>query len=409
MTKIRIKNFGPIIVGCESEDGWIIFKKNTFLIGSQSSGKSTIAKLISICTWLEKSINRGDTNKDRISCEKFIGFAQYHKINNYFRDNTFIDYVGDKFQITFDAIKKSIVISETGNQEYSVPKIMYVPAERNFLSTISDAYNVKGLSDNLFTFAEELKKSQKELKGKVLDLKIGSYKYEYQADDDSSFVLGENHKINLLEASSGLQSYIPLFLVSRNLALSISGEDDGLRKNMSVSQSIRMDNEIAQWMQDKTISDSERNKEIDLIRSRYYNTSFINIIEEPEQNLFPDSQWQVLKSLIEYNNYKQNNKLLITTHSPYLINYLSLMVKAFLLAGKINQPPLKDALNDIVPLKSMIDPDDVIVYQLDETTGSIKKLADYNGLPSDENLLNNNLGMVNDLYINLLEIEDQCQ
>lgn len=409
MTKIKIKNFGPIIKGCESDDGWLTIKKNTFLIGSQSSGKSTIAKLFSTCTWLEKSINRGDTNKDKISCAKFIEFTKYHKINNYFKDNTFIDYLGDKYKITYEASKQLILITEISNSFYAVPKIMYVPAERNFLSTISDAYNVKGLSDNLFTFAEELKKSQQDLKGKKLDLNISSYKYEYNQDEDSSFVLGDNYKIDLLEASSGLQSYIPLFLVSRNLSLSIADKEDVLRKNMSVTQAIRMDNEIAKWMQDKSISDTVRNKEIDIIRSRFYNTSFINIIEEPEQNLFPDSQWQVLKTLVEFNNTNKDNKLLITTHSPYLINYLSLMVKGFLLSGKVKSDSLRDELNTIVPLQSMINPADIIVYQLDETNGSIRKLDDYKGLPSDENLLNNSMGKVNDLFINLLEIEDQCQ
>ena len=36
----------------------------------------------------------------------------------------------------------------------------------------------------------------------------------------------------------------------------------------------------------------------------------------------------MLESLLSFNNENENNKLIITTHSPYLINYLTLAVKA---------------------------------------------------------------------------------
>ena len=53
MSKIKIKNFGPIKEGCLENDGWIEIKKVTVFIGNQGSGKSTIAKLISTFTWIE--------------------------------------------------------------------------------------------------------------------------------------------------------------------------------------------------------------------------------------------------------------------------------------------------------------------------------------------------------------------
>jgi predicted ATP-dependent endonuclease of OLD family len=44
---------------------------------------------------------------------------------------------------------------------------------------------------------------------------------------------------------------------------------------------------------------------------------FINIVEEPEQNLLPDTQIRMLFSLLSYRNLNEKNKLIVTTHSPY--------------------------------------------------------------------------------------------
>ena len=60
MSKIKIRNFGPIKEGYQENGGWIDIKKVTIFIGNQGSGKSTVAKLISTFMWLEKALIRGD-------------------------------------------------------------------------------------------------------------------------------------------------------------------------------------------------------------------------------------------------------------------------------------------------------------------------------------------------------------
>ncbi len=408
MSKIKIKNFGPIKEGLQGNDGWIDIEKVTVFIGNQGSGKSTVAKLFSVLSWLEKSINRGDTNKNKISVAKFIEFTRYQNIHNYFKNDTFIDYIGEKYRITYDAKEQFPEIKETQQTGYTVPKIMYIPSERNFLSTIGDAYNVKGLPDNLFTFAEELKKAQKALKGKKVDLQLGAYQYEYDEDEDKSFVIGKDYKINLLEASSGLQSFTPLFLVSRELSSSISEKEEILRKNMSVTQSIRMDNEIAELVLDREIVEPLKSIKIEEIRAKYYNKCFINIVEEPEQNLFPNSQWEMFKSLLSFNN-KADNKLLVTTHSPYIVNYLSVIIKAGQLRSKAKTDDLVRKIDEIVPSSSLVPSNKIKVYEFNEKLGEINLLDDYKGLPSDENSLNLGLEESNVLFANLLDIEDLCQ
>ena len=56
-------------------------------------------------------------------------------------------------------------------------------------------------------------------------------------------------------------------------------------------------------------------------------------------------------------------------------------------------------------MSSTLKANDLIIYELDEREGSIKKLRDYNGLPSDENKLNDNLEDSNELFAQLLEIQ----
>lgn len=61
----------------------------------------------------------------------------------------------------------------------------------------------------------------------------------------------------------------------------------------------------------------------------------------------------------------------------------------------------------LIPKESLISADDVIVFQLDEKDGSIKKLATIEGIPSDKNYLNESLAEGNHLFDTLLEIEQE--
>ena len=60
MSRIKIKNFGPLKETASVTDGWIDIKKVTVFTGNQGSGKSTVAKLVSTFTWMEKVLTRGE-------------------------------------------------------------------------------------------------------------------------------------------------------------------------------------------------------------------------------------------------------------------------------------------------------------------------------------------------------------
>jgi len=142
-----------------------------------------------------------------------------------------------------------------------------------------------------------------------------------------------------------------------------------------------------------------------VLSAKFNKTAFVNIIEEPEQNLFPSSQWQLLKGLLEFNNINPGNKLVLTTHSPYLINYLTLAVKATELKQQLRNQARAAKIDQILPMESNLKADDLVIYELDETTGTIKKLDTFQGLPSDQNYLNQQLVQSDELFAELLEIQ----
>ena len=411
MSQIKVKNFGPIKAGLLENDGFIDVRKVTIFIGNQGTGKSSIAKLISTLSWLEKALYRGDLEeKYVIKYNRFVkSFCQYQNLTNYFLPETQIEYNGDVYRISFENAKLSI--ERTDNPKYRVPKIMYVPAERNFLSAVRWPEKLKGLPESLYTFWEELDRSQQELSGS-LTLPVGEVKLEFDKLNRLVKIVGSDYQLNLSEASSGFQSFVPLFLVSRNIALSINRTQETSRNELSGEEQKRLKMEIEKILSNDNLSDDLKKAALEVLSSKYRNECFVNIVEEIEQNLFPQSQKKILYKLFEFANLTQGNKLILTTHSPYIINDLTLAIKADKVIKKIlssaisNADYLQEKLNQIVPKASCIAAEDAIVYELTEQ-GEIRELATYEGLPSDENYLNLSLGETNQLFDDLLEIEEQ--
>jgi AAA15 family ATPase/GTPase len=199
--------------------------------------------------------------------------------------------------------------------------------------------------------------------------------------------------------------------VSWFLANSIKKQTENTKEQMSTDELERFKKGVETIWADNTLTDEQKRAALSVLSSKFNKSAFINIVEEPEQNLFPTSQRHILNSLLEFGQMNNGNMLVITTHSPYIINYLTLAVKAHYVVVKANTSSKKEALqaevSEIVPLVSTLNSDDLIIYELDDK-GSIIKLGNYKGLPSDDNYLNDKLGETNDLIANLLEIEDRC-
>jgi predicted ATPase len=50
------------------------------------------------------------------------------------------------------------------------------------------------------------------------------------------------------------------------------------------------------------------------------------ILEEPEQNLFPNTQCDLIDFILASINHGKDHRMLMTTHSPYVLNYLNVLL-----------------------------------------------------------------------------------
>ena len=394
MSNITIRNFGAI----KEHSAPIEIKKVTFFIGNQGSGKSTVAKLIGTFMWIEKALVRGNYNKKWFERKNRLKntFLPYHRIENYLKENTFIQYKGDAYTITYE--KEFLKFEEKKNNDYSLPQIMYVPSERNFIAYVKKPKELKLSSDALKEFLTEFDNSKEIVKN--LELPINEAILDYDKLNDTLNLKGEDYKIKLTEASSGFQSFVPIYMVSRYLGKSV-GKQSEIKVEMSGDEKDRFRKEVEKIYSSKELTEEQKRIAISVLSKKFNKTSFVNIVEEPEQNLFPTSQRDMLYSLLKINNEIPANKLIITTHSPYLVNYISVAVEA----GNIRNEVNKEQIGKIIPISALVKSEDLAIYELDEKEGTVKLLGDYNGIPSDENMLNLQIDETNNLFADLLDLK----
>lgn len=395
-TRLIIKNFGPISTA-DVEIG-----KFTVVIGSQGTGKSSLAKLFSMFSWLEKNLVRHSITEARITHGKFADkkFCKFHRISSYFRDDTYLKYLGKHY--SFEYKDGAIGLSFTNGVDFTVPKIEYVPAERNILSASEKPGMLKGLPENLMTFLDDYENAKALLKDFRLPLSSRPISFEYDQLNKVSWLKGESFKIRLSESSSGYQSLLPLCLTSKYLTDMVLEKKDS---QLTAEEKQKLRKEVESIM-NKDLSEDVKDVMLRSLSMKYGYSYFINIVEEIEQNLFPSSQKNVLYYLIALCNRMSDNQLFLTTHSPYILDYLTLAVKASAIynaSGDKDNTAIK--MGGIVSPESYIEARNLRIYQITET-GNVELLQMNAGLPSDENYLNMSLAQTNDLFNDLLDVEE---
>ena len=349
--------------------------------------------------WIEKALFKESYNPQWFEKNNTFRdlFLSYHRLENYLKEDTYIQYTGSAFSITYT---KGQLSFEKKEMAYALPQLMYVPSERNFISYMKSMRELKvasaALNDFLaaYTYAKE--------KVTEIQLPINESYLLYDKDRDIFYVKGKDYRVQLSEASSGFQSLVPLFLVSDYLVNSVRDKTEP----MSIEERKQFEKQIKEIYANPYFTEEQRRSAANALSEKFNKTSFVNIVEEPEQNLFPTSQRDMLYSLLKINNEITANKLIITTHSPYLVNYISVAVEA----GSIRNAAKKEQIGKIIPISALIKNDDLAIYELDEKGfdeegNTVKLLGDYNGIPSDENMLNLQIDETNNLFADLLDLK----
>ena len=221
MSRLIVRNIGPI------KEVDIDLKKVNVFIGAQSSGKSTLAKIISFCTWLDKHTDKATKMYANGAIRSLMS---YHRLTKeYFSNKTTIFYQGDNIVYAYNWPKNEALPEEVKEYEsplrlndneiffektvrVSNPKVLYIPAERNFVSAVPNLRKYQEDKDNLQEFVNTwFEVKRKFPKDKALDVLNLGFQYYYQEDSYRDYVILEDGKtqIPLESSSSGLQSIIP--------------------------------------------------------------------------------------------------------------------------------------------------------------------------------------------------------
>ena len=353
--RLIVKSFGPV------KDLDIIFRKVTLFIGDQGTGKSCVAKLFSTFKWLEKVLSQ---KKYKLSYfEQYNRFktmlCAYHRIDSFIDNgNPYIKFEGELYDFLYENGYFSVI--DKKQEIKGISKVMYVPAERSIVSVAENKSKLlKELPDSSETFSDEFVNAKKYFQS-GFNLPFEGLRFEYDNLNDIGWIQGTNYKVRLTNASSGIQSSLPMCIVSEFLSSKISNKEE---IKLSKEEKDKLEKRIAEIMQNEEFSDSIKDMMIrQLSYANRYN-QLINIVEEPELNLFPRSQMEVLFSLISNNASAEENMLVFTTHSPYslaIINTMIMGAKAYANATEEQ----RGQIEAILPVKYQINENEIAAYRL---------------------------------------------
>jgi len=324
MNKLTIRNFGPI------KSVTIDLKKFTVIIGPQSSGKSCILKIASFCKWLEKRIELSQ-NPDKYLSMEVIGaeLLQFHKLNGFQKSNTFIKYESQfmAFSIAFDEIGKTTFDFQwkRNRWRYKRPAIAYIPAERNIVAAIPNWFDVKLVHNNIRNYMSDWEEARqlfsKSNSLSILDLDT-SYYFNLMENTDKIIVDKQGHTIDFTNASSGLQSIVPLYVLISYLSdkstyqagvSSVANDKEHEKLKLMIERSMDVPKSLSTY---EIIENLSRTQHTEIY------------LEEPEENIFPKTQYQLVKWLVQMMDVSVDNSISMTTHSPYILSSLNNLIQA---------------------------------------------------------------------------------
>lgn len=350
MRRLKINNLGAL----KSID--IFFSQVNVIIGPQSLGKSTILKVASYCTWVEKRIELTQNYTQFAQGNSFIKeLVEFHKLNGYVHPNTYIEYETDFMKFSYNHEKLLFhFIWKNQRWDYKRPKVSYIPSERNLVAAIPNWYEVSMGRNNIRSFMTDWE-TARQVAVENIDILDLDVTYHYESDGKKDKV--ESHHSNSLDftnTSSGLQSLIPLFVhlnylystqyqVEKDKKIKGDWENDNLlnviyrelflSKGRTKAKLKQIDDghggkvEVPVYIRSiignipLRFTEKEDVDECKAIYEHYLMTDHSEVfLEEPENNLFPPTQDSLVKWLLDKTLEERPNTLFIATHSPYILS-----------------------------------------------------------------------------------------
>jgi len=323
---IVIRNLGPLRE-IQIDD----LKPLTILIGESASGKSTLLKCLSLFRYLYKLINiRSYLKLANISKSPF----NIH-MSTLLKSSGLLDMVGSDSEIIYsvEGVNRSysLVYSNkklkgvnnliVDREDLLFSKVSFISENRTLIPTVAARPSSVKLGGMGFYFNQTFEDfiaasdSVNELELSYLGFKFDVKEINKQKKYSITPLSSKGHKaIELLNASSGVQTSTPLMVIAQYFATKYSFKDAFRR---SVLDYLYDTDRLKDFKSDIELGDLDK---------------WVHIhIEEPELSLFPTAQCQLVDDLVRVClNQKMGDRdltLMVATHSPYIINQLNLLLR----------------------------------------------------------------------------------
>lgn len=387
MRNLKIRNIGPV----ENLD--IELGKLNVFIGPQSSGKSTITKIACYCSWVEKRIALLNRNEEQFKVKGVFAkeLIRFHKLTGYLQSDSYIYFESDALILEYCHSEEKPSFVWKDRFLYKRGKISYIPSERNMVAAVPNWIDIKFIDNNIRSFMSDWSEARSiHKKDNPLNiLNIGA-KYFFDGENDKIVINGNAKTLDLTNTSSGFQSLTPLLVLLNYFYDWIFHHD-----NPKSIKDLEEEKEI--------IEDLKRNvtnQKLNLFLKNFQEIHHSNIfLEEPEQNLFPKTQRDLIYKLAELINLNEEHSLTVATHSPYILT----SINNLLYAHQIGQNK-RDEAKIIVPDESWIDFDNVRAYFVND--GEVRSILDKETRQIEAEAIDEVSSILNKEYEDLLALEE---
>ena len=394
--KLIIKNFGPI------KEVDLDLGRFTVLIGEQATGKSTVAKVLAVCRYFSYIV---EETSDSVESVFYNGLTSWG-LSGYSNADTIIEYSCSHYSLNckYNSGIQKILYDNDGN-EIGEEEI--------------------GLELNLEPKSEEFKNLLIEL-DKVAPKKrieVGSMKLVQYRRIPTSFYLNDVKNVLdnpfYLPTERSLQSIFSLGQNSipniGNFLFNYFSKVDDIQRSFShetyiepldiyyVNRNgigyIRKKEDKDFYLLSNAASGYQSTVPVVLVLKYYEQKRRAKtfLIEEPELNLFPSAQNKLMQYLVDKTmNY--GNRMLLTTHSPYILTSLINMMYAYQV-GQTNEEKVSRKMNK----KYWLNPDEVSCYRM-LSDGTAENIIDDDGLIKAEKIDEVSKG-INKEFNDIMDIE----